>query len=34
MAASGVLAVIPPLVLAFMFQKLIVRGLSSGAVTG
>jgi multiple sugar transport system permease protein len=34
MAAGGVLAVIPPLVLAFMFQKLIVRGLSSGAVTG
>ena len=34
MAASGVLAVIPPLVLAFMFQKLIVQGLSSGAVTG
>src|SRR5690242_17955791 len=34
MAASGVLAVIPPLLLAFIFQKLIVRGLSSGAVTG
>lgn len=34
MAASGVLAVIPPLILAFMFQKLIVQGLTSGAVKG
>jgi multiple sugar transport system permease protein len=32
MAASGVLAVIPPLVLAFAFQRLIVQGLTSGAV--
>jgi multiple sugar transport system permease protein len=34
MAASGVLAVIPPLVLAFAFQRLIVQGLTSGAVKG
>ena len=33
-AAGGVLAVIPPLVLAFLFQRLIVRGLVSGAVKG
>jgi multiple sugar transport system permease protein len=32
MAASGVLAVIPPIVLAFVFQRLIVQGLTSGAV--
>jgi len=32
MAASGVLAVIPPLLLAFLFQRLIVQGLTSGAV--
>jgi multiple sugar transport system permease protein len=32
MATSGVLAVIPPLVLAFLFQRLIVQGLTSGAV--
>ena len=32
MAAGGVLAVIPPLVLAFLFQRLIVQGLMSGAV--
>ena len=34
MAASGVLAVIPPLVLAFIFQRIIVQGLASGAVKG
>lgn len=34
MAASGVLAVVPPLVLAFVFQRLIVQGLTSGAVKG
>jgi multiple sugar transport system permease protein len=34
MAAGGVLAVIPPLVLAFLFQRLIVQGLVSGAVKG
>jgi multiple sugar transport system permease protein len=34
MAAGGVLAVIPPLVLAFIFQRLIVQGLTSGAVKG
>lgn len=34
MAASGVLAVLPPLLLAFVFQKLIVQGLTSGAVKG
>jgi multiple sugar transport system permease protein len=32
MTTSGVLAVIPPLVLAFLFQRLIVQGLTSGAV--
>lgn len=32
MATSGVMAVIPPLVLAFIFQRLIVQGLTSGAV--
>ena len=32
MATSGVLAIIPPLVLAFIFQRLIVQGLTSGAV--
>ena len=34
MAAGGVLAVIPPLLLAFLFQRLIVQGLVSGAVKG
>jgi multiple sugar transport system permease protein len=34
MAAGGVLAVIPPLVLAFVFQRLIVQGLVAGAVKG
>jgi multiple sugar transport system permease protein len=34
MAAGGVLAVVPPLVLAFVFQRLIVQGLVSGAVKG
>ena len=34
MAAGGVLAVIPPLVLAFIFQRLIVQGLTAGAVKG
>jgi multiple sugar transport system permease protein len=33
-AAGGVLAVIPPLVLAFALQRLIVHGLSSGALEG
>lgn len=32
MAAGGVMAVIPPLILAFVFQRLIVQGLTSGAV--
>jgi len=32
MATSGVLAIMPPLVLAFLFQRLIVQGLTSGAV--
>ena len=32
MAASGVLAVIPPLIVAFAFQRLLVQGLTSGAV--
>lgn len=34
MAAGGVLAVIPPLVLAFLFQRFIVQGLAAGAVKG
>lgn len=34
MAAGGVIAVIPPLILAFIFQRLIVQGLTSGAVKG
>ena len=34
MAAGGVLAVVPPLVLAFLFQRRIVQGLVSGAVKG
>jgi multiple sugar transport system permease protein len=32
MATGGVLAIIPPLLLAFLFQRLIVQGLTSGAV--
>jgi len=32
MATSGVLAIVPPLALAFLFQRLIVQGLTSGAV--
>ena len=32
MATSGVLAIVPPLVLALLFQRLIVQGLTSGAV--
>jgi len=32
MASGGVLAVIPPLVLAFLFQRLIVQGLTAGSV--
>lgn len=32
MATGGVLAVIPPLLLAFLFQRLIVQGLTAGAV--
>ena len=32
MATSGVLAIVPPLMLAFLFQRLIVQGLTSGAV--
>ena len=34
MAAGGVLAVIPPLVLAFLFQRLIVQGLRVGRGQG
>jgi multiple sugar transport system permease protein len=32
MATSGVLAIVPPLALAFLFQRLIVQGLTSGAI--
>ena len=34
MNAGGVLAVVPPLVLALIFQRLIVSGITSGAVKG
>ncbi|WP_152362125.1 carbohydrate ABC transporter permease [Microlunatus speluncae] len=34
MAAAGVLAVIPPLVIVMAFQRLIVRGLAAGSVKG
>ncbi len=34
MTAGGVLAVLPPLVLALIFQRLIVQGLVSGSVKG
>lgn len=34
MTAGGVLAVIPPLVLAFIFQRLIISGITVGAVKG
>ncbi len=34
MAAAGVLAVIPPLALALVFQRLIVQGLAAGSVKG
>jgi multiple sugar transport system permease protein len=33
-AAGGILAAIPPLLIAFAFQRYIVSGLSSGAVKG
>jgi multiple sugar transport system permease protein len=32
MAAAGVLAALPPVLLALIFQRLIIRGLTSGAV--
>ncbi len=31
-AAAGVLASLPPVILALFFQKFIIRGLTSGAV--
>ena len=34
MNAGGVLAVVPPLVLALIFQRLIVSGITAGAVKG
>jgi multiple sugar transport system permease protein len=34
MATGGVLAALPPLVIAFVFQRYIVGGLASGAVKG
>lgn len=34
MAAAGVLAVIPPLALALIFQRMIVQGLAAGSVKG
>jgi multiple sugar transport system permease protein len=34
MAAAGVLAVVPPLILALIFQRMIVQGLAAGSVKG
>jgi multiple sugar transport system permease protein len=34
MAAAGVVAVVPPLVLVLIFQRLIVQGLAAGSVKG
>jgi multiple sugar transport system permease protein len=34
MATGGVLASLPPLLIAFVFQRYIVGGLASGAVKG
>ncbi len=34
MAAAGVLAVLPPLVLVLIFQRLLVRGMAAGSVKG
>jgi len=34
LSASGVLAVVPPLMLALIFQKLIITGIAAGAVKG
>lgn len=34
MAAAGVVAVVPPLVLVLIFQRLIVKGLAAGSVKG
>ncbi|QUQ65396.1 carbohydrate ABC transporter permease [Kutzneria sp. CA-103260] len=34
MAAAGVLAVLPPLVLVLVFQRLLVRGMAAGSVKG
>ncbi len=34
MAAAGVLAVLPPLVLVLIFQRLIVQGMAAGSVKG
>lgn len=34
MATGGVLTAIPPIIIAFMFQKYIVQGLTSGALKG
>jgi len=34
MTTGGVLAVIPPLILAFLFRKFVTEGLTTGAVKG
>jgi multiple sugar transport system permease protein len=34
MATGGVVAAIPPLLIAFVFQRYLISGLSSGAVKG
>lgn len=34
MAAAGVVAVVPPLIMVLIFQRLIVRGLAAGSVKG
>jgi multiple sugar transport system permease protein len=34
LSAGGVLAVLPPLILALIFQRLIVSGIAAGSVKG
>jgi multiple sugar transport system permease protein len=34
MAAAGVLAVLPPLLLALVFQRKLVAGMAAGSVKG
>jgi multiple sugar transport system permease protein len=32
--AGGILAVLPPIILAFLFQRYIISGMTAGAVEG